>query len=402
MGLQGAEWDSVFSALAEIINSETSFAHKAEKTLTIGAETLGVDHGHLTRIVPELDYWEVIASTDPVDGAYPVGETADLHTTYCRRTLDRKESLALHDAPNQGWRNDIAYETHKLNTYLGTTLQLEEDPIGTLCFVDKTARSEPFDATSIAFVDWLTSILLSELKLQEQDLAVESYNRLVMIFSRILRHNLRNDLTVIRGYIDLLIEKLEQPDADATQLKTTLDRIIRLAEKSKELRQIAERDSTLEKQSLTTLVEANIEAIKSAYPSARISLITTEDVQLFAFPSLQTAIYELLENAAKHAGANPECTVSIESDPDVVTIEVADNGPGLPAHEQSALAGKPGTPINHNTGVGLYIVWWVIEAHNGTVEVSVTETGTTVTMLIPRPTTNRELIEHPRSESQPE
>ena len=402
MGMQGIEWDSVFSTLTEIIDSETSFEHKAEETLALGAETLGVDHAYLTRIIPELDHWEVIASTDPVDGAYPVGETADLQTTYCRRTLEREEPLALHDAPNQGWNNDIAYETHELNTYLGTTLHLEEDPIGTLCFVDKTARSEPFDTTAIAFVDWLTSMLLSELKLQEQDLAVESYTRLVTIFSRILRHNLRNDLTVIRGHIDLLIEKLEDPDTDSTQLKTTLDRIIRLAEKSKELRQIAERDSTLEKQTVTALVEANIEAVKTDHPTATISLTTTEDIQLFAFPSLRTAIYELLENAVKHSGEDPKCIVRIESDPDVVTIEIADNGSGLPAHEQSALEGKLGTPINHNTGVGLYIVWWVVESHDGTVQASVTETGTTVTMSIPRPTTNRQLTERPRNESQPE
>lgn len=402
MGIQGIELDSLFSTLTEILNSETSFEHKAEQVLTLGAETLGVDHAHLTRIVPESDYWEVIVSTDPVDGAYPVGETADLQTTYCRRTLEREEPLAIHDAPNQAWSNDIAYETHELNTYLGTTLQHEERPIGTLCFVDKTARSEPFDATAIAFVDWLTSMLLSEFKLQEQDLAVESYTRLVTIFSRILRHNLRNDLMIIRGQMDILIEKLEEPDTDPTQLRTTINRLIRLVEKSKELRQIAEQDSTLVEQTVTALIEEHIEAVKTEYPTAMISLTTTEDVRLLAFPSLQTAIYELLENAVKHSGEDPKCTVRIESDPDVVTIDIADNGPGLPVHEQSALEGELGTPINHNTGVGLYMVWWVVKSHNGTIQVSVTETGTTVTISIPRPMSNRELIERPRNESRAE
>jgi len=173
-------------------------------------------------------------------------------------------------------------------------------------------------------------------------------------------------------------------------------------EKSKELRQIAEQDSTLVEQTVTALIEEHIEAVKTEYPTAMISLTTTEDVRLLAFPSLQTAIYELLENAVKHSGEDPKCTVRIESDPDVVTIDIADNGPGLPVHEQSALEGELGTPINHNTGVGLYMVWWVVKSHNGTIQVSVTETGTTVTISIPRPMSNRELIERPRNESRAE
>lgn len=400
METHGAEWGNVFSTLTEIIDSEESFEYKAEEILALGAKTLGVDHAHLTRIVPELDHWEVIASTDPVDGAYPVGETADLRTTYCRRAVDREEPLALHDAPNQGWGDDIAYKTHGLNTYLGTALRLEENPIGTLCFVDKTARREPFDETEIAFVDWLASMLLSEFKLREQDRTMESYTRLVSIFSRILRHNLRNDLTVIRGNVDLLIEELEEPRTDSTQLDATLDRLTTLAEKSKELRQIAEQDSRLEKRSVTALVETSIEAIETEYPSATLSMSAPGDVRLFGYPSLQTAIYELLENAVKHVDEHPECAVTVDSETDAVTIEIADNGPGLPTHEQSALEGKPGTSINHSTGVGLWIVWWVIEGHDGIIQTSVTETGTTITMSIPRPSTNRQLIELRRNGSQ--
>lgn len=400
MELHETGWGSVFSTLTEIIDSERPFNQKAEEILVLGAETLGVDHAHLSRIVPELDHWEVVASTDPVDGAFPVGETADLQTTYCRRTLDRDEPLALYDAPNQGWADDIAYNTHGLDTYLGTALQLEEHPLGTLCFVDKKARNEPFDETAVAFVDWLASILISEFKSQEQELTVVSYSRLVSIFSRILRHNLRNDLTVIRGHVDLLIEELEEPRTNSTQLKATIDRIIRLAEKSKELRQIVEQDSTLEKQSITAIVEASIEAVKTEYPAATISMTAPENVHLFAFPSLQTAIYELVENAAKHGGDSPKSTVRVDSGTDAVAIEIVDNGPGLPTQEQLALEGKAGTPVNHSTGVGLWIVWWIVESHKGTVQTSVSETGTTITMSIPRPTANRQLIEQPQGDLQ--
>ncbi|MCU4718563.1 GAF domain-containing sensor histidine kinase [Halapricum hydrolyticum] len=387
-----------FSGIAEMIDSEASFTEKADEALALGADALGVEHAHLTRVVPELGHWEVIASTDPADGAFPVGETADLRTTFCRHTIDRNETVALHDAPNQGWVDDVAYETHALKCYVGTPLQLDDRPVGTLCFVGRGARAEPFDAASVAFVDWISSALASELQLRERDLALENYARLVSIFGRILRHNLRNDLTAIRGHIDYLLEELQRPH-DPLELEATLDRIIALAEKSKELRRIAEEESVFVEQSVTTLVEDSRTDVESAYPSATVSTNVPPEAHILAFPTLKTAIHELIENAAKHGGESPTCTVTVESAAEAVTVAVADDGPGLPEHERLALRGESGTQLAHSTGVGLWIVWWIVDSHDGTIQTSVSESGTRVTLRIPRPSKNRQLIATSQDES---
>lgn len=392
MRLEGQEWEQTFADLTEVLNRDAPFKEKADQALAIGTDVLGVEHGHLTRIYPDLDYWEVLASTDAPDGLFPSGTTADLQTTFCRRVIDDNATIRLHDAPTQGWENDIAYETHGIRCYLGTLFQPSPGATGTLCFVDEPARSKEFDDGEVAFAELLVSMLASEFQVQEQAFTLDRYTRLTEIFGRILRHNLRNDLTIIQGYIDLLIDQIEQPHTDSERLRQTLNRLITLAEKSGELRQIAQMAPHFDELSVTALLYENIAAVEEEYPAATFTLSGPDEVQLLAFPSLETAVYELLENVAKHAGTDPTCSITIESSADAVTIEIADNGSGLPEDEHRVLQGEPEKPLAHGSGVGLWIVWWIIDIHDGTIQTSVTPSGTSITVMIPRPLANSRFI----------
>jgi len=88
--------------LYEVMDRDVPFEEKATLALSIGEAYLGVENGHLTRIDVESDYWKAIASTDSVDGRFPVGLQLDLQNTYCRRTIDGESPVRLYDAPNQG------------------------------------------------------------------------------------------------------------------------------------------------------------------------------------------------------------------------------------------------------------------------------------------------------------
>lgn len=131
--------------LYEVMRSDRSFEQKARAALELGRRYLDADNGHLTRIDEETDHWEAVVSTDSADGDFPPGLELDLGTTYCRRTIEADDQIALHDAPNQEWADDPAFETHGLHCYHGTTLVLDGEPYGTLCFVSETARATPYD-----------------------------------------------------------------------------------------------------------------------------------------------------------------------------------------------------------------------------------------------------------------
>ncbi|MFP8958296.1 hypothetical protein ACLI4Y_16375 [Natrialbaceae archaeon A-CW3] len=98
--------------LYAVMHRDLDFLVKARRALEIGTAYLGVENGHIARIETATNYWESLKSTDPPDGEYPAGLTVDLGTTYCRRTIQQKSPLALHNVPEQGWENDPAFETH--------------------------------------------------------------------------------------------------------------------------------------------------------------------------------------------------------------------------------------------------------------------------------------------------
>lgn len=120
--------DEARHELYTIMKTPDPFEQKAERALMLGERYLGVTNGHLTRIDTESDYWKAVASTDSADGRFPPGLTLDLGTTYCRRTV-QEGPIALNDAPNQGWADDPAYEKHGLDTYHGTALIVDDEPM---------------------------------------------------------------------------------------------------------------------------------------------------------------------------------------------------------------------------------------------------------------------------------
>jgi hypothetical protein len=95
------------------------------------------------------------------------GSTVPLSKTYCRKTItDPEGTLAVSDAHVEGWDDDPAYETFELGSYLGTTVSLEDDLYGTVCFANTDTRDEPIRDKEKALVEmhsqWIAYTLASE------------------------------------------------------------------------------------------------------------------------------------------------------------------------------------------------------------------------------------------------
>jgi PAS domain S-box-containing protein len=102
------------------------------------------------------------------------------------------------------------------------------------------------------------------------------------------------------------------------------------------------------------------------------------------FPSFARAVEELIENAAKHGGDAPDIAVSIEPVPNAVEIRISDDGPGLADHEADVLKTGAETPLTHGSGLGLWLVHWIVTSHDGSITATGTERGTSMTVSVPR------------------
>lgn len=368
--------------LYEIVRRDVPFEEKARDALELGKQYLGADNGHLTQIDQETDHWEAIVSTDPPDGQFPPGLELDLGETYCRRTLAEDAPIALNDAPNQGWSDDPAFEAHGLHCYHGTTLFVDGEPFGTVCFVAEDPQAEQFSDGETMFAELITRMLERELEREQHESDLMRQTNLATVLNRVLRHNLRNDMSVIRGFTQLMADSLENNLYGNVAL-SNIDKLIALSEKARQLDRFVAADFERKSTEIGALIQEVIERVETEYPEASITLEYDDEITAAVFPSFERAIEELIENAAKHGGDTPRVTVSVEAVPNAVEIQITDDGPGLADYEAAVLKTGTETPLRHGSGLGLWLAHWIVTSHDGSITAT-TEDGTSLTVSIPR------------------
>lgn len=96
------------------------------------------------------------------------------------------------------------------------------------------------------------------------------------------------------------------------------------------------------------------------------------EVEVSTFSSV---LINLLENAVKYAPHSPKIEVCLKQQKDQISLEVADQGSGIPKNQRQKIfqkfyrIGSEDTRKTKGTGLGLYIVQKVVEAHKGSVQV---------------------------------
>jgi signal transduction histidine kinase len=86
---------------------------------------------------------------------------------------------------------------------------------------------------------------------------------------------------------------------------------------------------------------------------------------------LERLVQNLVDNALHHSAEPSAVEVAVQRDGDEVVLAVRDHGAGIPAGSQAELFTRfaRGTRRRGSTGLGLWIVRGIVEAHGGTVGV---------------------------------
>lgn len=99
---------------------------------------------------------------------------------------------------------------------------------------------------------------------------------------------------------------------------------------------------------------------------------------------INNAVHALTDHLSSIS--DPKIIIRTQAGPDSVTIEIEDNGPGMPDHVKQRIFEPFFTTkaVGRGTGLGLSIVYSIIENHKGTLEVNTEEgQGTTFTITLP-------------------
>ena len=227
-----------------------------------------------------------------------------------------------------------------------------------------------------------------------KDVTVKTRQRQhLQVFQRVVRHNVRNDLNKLAGWTTMLAE---EPNADRRQdhlrrLTRIFDRWERLIEKmqviDRAIREIPRDEPTTDVDGVT---EKAVTAVREAHPDATIA-VSVDGVDGTVSHWLTHPLAELTKNAvAAGDRADPHVDVSVSrADDGRLRIVVADDGPGMPDSEREVLVTGEETPLQHGSGLGIWLIRMVVSVLGGEIDVDVTDTGTAVTLWVPTTAVNR-------------
>ncbi len=210
----------------------------------------------------------------------------------------------------------------------------------------------------------------------------------LQVLHRLLRHNLRNDLNVVSGFADLLVEELETDRLVdfAERIASNVTDLIELSDTAKTIEDVASRQS-LDRDPLAvdSMLSSLVVSTRAKHPEVSVSFTSDSSPVVAAGPHLRTAVNELLENAIEHNTADqPAVSLSVQQADGLVSITVSDNGEGIPDTEWKVVTGSSKiSQLEHGSGLGLWLVRWVTEAYGGTLERDSKTEGGTVSILLP-------------------
>ncbi|WP_136601658.1 PAS domain S-box protein [Salinigranum halophilum] len=195
--------------------------------------------------------------------------------------------------------------------------------------------------------------------------------RLIELLNRVLRHNLRNNLNVLSGYGELLSD----PDADADTtanagrvVRETVAKLTSVSEQVRELEAIARQEREPTRLDVADLLYGVVADVEANHPDATVDVHVdvATDRGICAGVELERAVEELVDNALTHdADPSPRVRVSARDIGDAIVLTVADDGPGIPPVEASAVEAGRETTIEHGDGLGLWLVNWIVTRYGG-------------------------------------
>ena len=121
---------------------------------------------------------------------------------------------------------------------------------------------------------------------------------------------------------------------------------------------------------LQTILKGEVSEVQDSYPDAVVEMQTQiHSVPIPANEMISSVFRNLLKNAIQHNDKEvAEVDISATKQEDTVTVQIADNGPGVPDDQKRTIFGKGERGLNSSgTGIGLYLVDTLVSIHDGSV-----------------------------------
>lgn len=198
-------------------------------------------------------------------------------------------------------------------------------------------------------------------------------------------HEIRNPLTSIKGFIDLLQAGIDRKEVYFNIMIEEIEKIEKL---STELLYVSKPLTHnhvyqwLKKMVEDVIVLLNTQAVKK---NIILNLDCPEDVVVYADRSqMKQAFINLIKNAIEAMYEPGQIKIKVQLEDEFCLISVIDEGPGIPMHLINQIKEPFFTTKKDGTGLGLMITTRIIDNHNGLFKIIPNEEkGTTFEIKLP-------------------
>ena len=232
-------------------------------------------------------------------------------------------------------------------------------------------------------VGFLIGVYDVQLQVSRERLATEHematrLSRRLNVLNRVLRHDIRNKVNVIRGNADLVAAGTGETETAAETIRQQAEQMFQLSEYARELQAVID---------VGTTIAAKAMRLGRDHGFVTIHQDVADEAWADVSPFVDSAMENLLANAVEHNddSTSPTVWVDVAVEGDVVTVRIADDGPGIPPEEVAVLQRGRETSLEHASGLGLWLVHWIVTESGGSVSFEEREpTGSVVELTLPR------------------
>lgn len=207
-----------------------------------------------------------------------------------------------------------------------------------------------------------------------------AYEQQLEVAQRVLRHNLRNDMMVVRGWTNQLLESATDEQSESLQrIIDTADGLIDLSEKIQTLVRIEQSTSSDRRAvNVRASVATVVAELRRRYPNATIEQTIAADttVTLPYEGFLEIPIRNLIENALQHSSEDTAwVSITAETTDHSIRIRIRDRNAAIPEMEREVLQEGREHPLHHGSGLGLWLTYWCVTTVNGDLTFDTPEDG---------------------------
>jgi len=194
------------------------------------------------------------------------------------------------------------------------------------------------------------------------EISMKEINKKIALLSSITRHDVANQVTILRGLAQFAVEK--ETDSNTKNLLEKIDyagsMIARQIEFTRTYQEIGMHEPSW----------FSLAAIIGKMQPPGVPLMhTCSNAEIYADPMVEKVFLNLFDNSVRHGGHVTDISIRCEQDSDHLVIIYEDNGTGIPEEEKEKIFGRG---FGEHTGLGLFLsreILWITG-------ISIIETGT--------------------------